>query len=264
MARIPFQIVTAVNRAEVLAANLLCSPDVVVGNAHVIEEPGHASAATAYHAGMGRCDGAAVVAFVHQDVYLPAGWVGRVISALGSLDEDWAVAGVWGVMRDGRFAGRVWCSGGGQEHVGIRGILEVESLDEIVLLVNTRHGLRFDPNLPGYHLYATDLIRQARERGLKAFCIDAPVVHNSRCNPQPLDSRYRAAYRYMQRKWAAQLPLRTCVVDVTRSGLAMYKQVVKNEIRRLRGKVKAAPPAPDSPAIAQRLGYESAMGAVQS
>lgn len=233
------------------------------GLVDVLPARGFESAGKAYGHGFECSGNSSVIAFIHQDVYLPFGWVERAMSSVRSLSPDWAVAGVWGVMRDGRFAGRVWCSGGGQEHVGIRGILEVESLDEIVLLVNTRHGLRFDPNLPGYHLYATDLIRQADERGLKAFCIDAPVVHNSRCNPQPLDSRYRAAYRYMQRKWAAQLPLRTCVVDVTRSGLAMYKQVVKNEIRRLRGKVKAAPPAPDSPAIAQRLGYESVLGAVQ-
>lgn len=254
----------AVNRDEVLSANLLRSPDVMAGAVRVMEQRGSASAAFAYNAGLDRCGDASIVAFIHQDVYLPAGWVKRTQTAMGLLDHDWAVAGVWGVTPGGKFAGRVWCSGGGQEHIGIRGTVEAESLDEIVLLVNTRHGLRFDPALPGYHLYATDLVRQAREKGLKSFCIDAPVVHNSRCNPQPLDAHYRAAYRYMQRKWAAQLPLRTCVVDVTRSGLAMHKQVIKNEIRRLRGKVKVAPPASDSPAIARRLGYESAMGAVQS
>lgn len=257
-------IVTAVNRSDVLSANLLRSPDVMTGAVCMIEERGHSSAAAAYNAGLDRCGNASIVAFIHQDVYLPAGWVERAQAALSSLDHDWAVAGVWGVTRGGQFAGRVWCSGGGQEHIGIRGTVEVESLDEIVLLVNARHGLRFDVELPGYHLYATDLIRQAREKGLKSFCIDAPVVHNSRCNPQPLDSHYRAAYRYMQCKWAGHLPLRTCVVDVTRSGIGMYKQVIKNEIRRLSGKVKAAPPAPDSPAIARRLGYESGMGAVQS
>jgi hypothetical protein len=253
-------IVCAVNRDDVLTANLLRSPDVLRGNARVIENRGHASAGAAYNAGLGRAGDAGVVAFIHQDVYLPAGWVGRVTATLATLEDKWAVAGVWGVRYDGQFAGRVWCSGGGQEHVGLPGTNEVASLDEIVLILNTRHGLRFDPKLPGYHLYATDLIMQAQQRGLKTVCIDAAVVHNSRRNPQPLDRAYRRAYRYMQRKWANQLPLRTCVVDVTRSGWPMYRQWARNRVAQLRGRVKAAPPAPDSAAIARRLGYEQVVG----
>ena len=90
--------------------------------------------------------------------------------------------------------------------------------------MNARHGLRFDPDLPAFHLYATDIILQAAARGLRSYAIDAPVVHNSRRNPQPLDRGYRDAYRYMRRKWRDRLPLRTCVVDVTRSGWPMWRQ----------------------------------------
>jgi hypothetical protein len=253
-------VISAVNRDDVFSANLLSSPDVISGALRLIEKRGHASAGAAYNSGLERAREARVVAFIHQDVYLPAGWVDRVTASIAGLQESWAVAGVWGVRSDGQFAGRVWCSGGGREHVGITGTNEVASLDEIVLLLNTRHGLRFDPDLPGFHLYATDLILQARQKGLKSFCIDAPVVHNSRRNPQPLDWGYWAAYRYMQHKWAGQLPLKTCVVDVTRFGLPMYRQWARNEIRIMRGRITAAPPAPDSVAIARRLGYEPAAG----
>jgi hypothetical protein len=252
-------IVAAVNNEAILSTNLLRSPDVISGAARVIEEREHVSAGAAYAAGISRAGVSDIVAFVHQDVYLPAGWVARIRNVLVDQQEAWAVAGVWGVRTDGQFVGRVWCNGGGREHVGLAGTCEVASVDEIVLLVNMRYGLEFDQKLPGFHLYATDLIAQARQRGLKTMCIEAPVVHNSRCNPQPLDGLFRSAYYYMQRKWAEQLPLRTCVVDVTPSGWPMYRQIIRNEVQRLRGTVRPAPPATDAAAIARRLGYESLM-----
>ena len=93
---------------------------------------------------------------------------------------------------------------------------EVASIDEIVIVLNNRHGLRFDENLPGFHLYAADIVLQAREKGLKTYVFDAPVVHNSRHNPQVFDRHFFAAYRYMRRKWAWQIPLPTCTVPITR------------------------------------------------
>jgi hypothetical protein len=253
-------VISAVNRDEVLSANLLRSPDVICGAARVIEERGYATAGAAYNAGLERAEDAEVVAFIHQDVYLPAGWVDRVTSALATLEDKWAVAGVWGIRSDGQFAGRVWCSGGGQEHVGLAGTNEVASLDEIVLILNTRHGLRFDPNLPGYHLYATDLIMQARQKGLKTFCIDAPVVHNSRCNHNVYDKAYRSAYRYMQQKWRAQLPLLTCVAPVTRNGQwEIRRRWLKAEARKALGRAKFHSRPGDPQALARRLGYEPAL-----
>jgi hypothetical protein len=64
----------------------------------------------------------------------------------------------------------------------------------------------------------------------------------------------------MQQKWARQLPLKTCVVHVTRPGWPMYRQWARTRVAQLRGRVQAAPPAPDSAAIARRLGYEQVVG----
>jgi hypothetical protein len=256
-----FPIIAAVNQDDVLSKNLLSSPDVVTGNAVVHAQRGFRSAGAAYNAGLDSVGRAPVVALVHQDVYLPAGWVRRVQGQLGELDRDWAVAGVWGIGMDGAFIGRVWCSGGGQEHIGGPVTAEAASVDEIVILLNTDHGLRFDSHLPGFHLYATDLICQARSRGLKAFGIPAPVVHNSRCNHNVYDRGYRAAYRFMQRKWRQSLPLLTCVAPVTRSGhWEIRRRWLKAELRKALGRASYHSRPGDPRDLAIGLGYESAGG----
>jgi hypothetical protein len=255
-------IVSAVNDNAVLSANLLQSPDLGLRAPHLLQERGYSTAGIAYNSGLIRADGAEAVAFVHQDVYLPAGWVGRLESAISWLEdqgEPWAILGVWGVHADGSSAGRVWCSGGSREHCApVREPAEVASIDEIVIVLNLRHGLRFDENLPGFHLYATDLILQAWQRGLKAYVVVGPVVHNSRNNPNPFDASFFRAYRYMQKKWATELPVQTCTVPITRWGVPLYRAWLRREWRRLRG--HGAPLRvrhPDPGALARELRYES-------
>jgi hypothetical protein len=258
-------IVSAVNNDSVFAQALASSPIVRAGRVPVRVERGHASAGRAYNCGAAQMH-AEYIVFAHQDVYLPAGWDEKLLAAIGKLDaagEAWAVLGVWGVRPDGRFSGRVWCSGGNQEHVGlIDRPVEVASIDEVVIVLKRSAGMRFDEELPGFHLYATDIILQARQRAAKAFVIDAPVVHNSWCNPQPLDPAFWSAYRYMQKKWIHQLPVRTCVVDLTRWGWPLYVQWTRNELARRRGRVRPGPRHPDPKHIAARLGYEPADPAI--
>lgn len=252
-------IVAAVNSDDVLRENLLSSPDVGSGAARVIAERGHACAGAAYNAGLAKTD-AEVVALVHQDVYLPAGWIDRLGNAIAEIERNsgsWGILGVWGVCADGAFAGRAWCSGGNCEHKALSGIQLVASIDEIVIVMNNRHGLRFDNRLPGYHMYATDIILQARQQGLKAFVFDAPVIHNSRCNLNVYDSAYRSAYRYMQRKWKDELPLLTCVAPITRQGhWGIRKRWLKAEARKRLGVEKWHPRPRDPVELARRLGYE--------
>ena len=253
-------IIAACNNDQVLKANLLASDDVAAGRITVLPQRGFKCAGMAYNTGLKQTV-APIVAFVHQDVYLPIGWLGRVMSQIAELekkDPNWAVIGVWGICPDGRYSGRVWCTGGGREHVGqITETTEAASIDEIVIIVNNRHQLSFDESLPGYHLYATDIIRTARSKGLRSYIITAPVVHNSRKNPRPLDKHYFAAYRYMQRKWSAELPLLTAVVPVTRTGWPLYRQWAKNEYNIIRGRRRFGGQDEDAIAIARQLGYES-------
>ncbi len=257
--------VAAVNDEKVFATNLLSSEVAGSGLSHVVAQRGYPSASKAYNAALDSVS-SDVVTFVHQDVYLPAGWIERLSASIDWLEqrnEPWGVLGVWGIRGDRRFAGRVWCSGGGREHSAQAELpTEVVSIDEVVIVLNRSSGLRFDEDLPGFHLYGTDIIAQAHVRGLKAFVFDGPVVHNSRPNPQVFDRAFFAAYRHMQRKWRDRLPLQTCTVPVTRTGWPLYRAWLKREVRRRMGCGPAGERQVDPRQIAVELGYEQAQAAM--
>lgn len=95
--------------------------------------------------------------------------------------------------------------------------------------------MNFDPEMPGFHLYGTDICQQALAAGRGVYAIDAPIIHNSR--PVAfLDRGYREAYKYLQRKWKHRLPLRTCVVPVGRTAWPMhrfnFRQLRRGKLRR--------------------------------
>jgi hypothetical protein len=212
-------VVAAVNDAHVLRGNLARSPVIAEGLWPLYTEEGHANAASAYNAGL-RVAAANVVVFAHQDVYLPRGWDQRLLAAITSLEStkpSWAVLGVIGVKAHGALVGRSWSSGLGRS-VGspLADPTPVVSLDEVVLVLNATKWVRFDDRLPGYHLYGTDIVQTALSAGLGAYAFDGPVIHNS-VEIKQLGSAYRVAYRHVQKKWRARLPIPTTVVQLTRS-----------------------------------------------
>jgi len=220
-------IAAAVNNERVLQQNLAASPCLREQHVPLHCERNCACAGLAYNKSIDALE-AGVIGFVHQDVYLPAGWVDHVLATLRRLtqaDPAWAVAGVVGVDADGNTLGRSWSNGLGREVRGkdVRTPLRAASLDEIVLLLRVDSRLRFDVSLPGFHLYGTDIAQQAMRAQRSVYVIDAPVVHNS-MPIVALDEHFRSAYGAMQTKWRAFLPLSTCVVPITRSPFALWRQ----------------------------------------
>ena len=252
-----FQIVAAVNDDAVLAANLLKSPAISNSTIPCSAERDRPSASVAFNAALARAS-SPYIAFVHQDVYLPEGWDRRLMRAIDHLnahDPMWGVLGVVGIDPKGDFVGEIWDNGLSQR-IGRR--IEIptpaSAIDEIVIVIRMASGLRFDAALPGYHLYAADIIQIAREQNLSTYVFNGPVIHNSLPVGQ-LDRSYRAAYRYMQRKWRRFLPVPTCVVPVTASQWPLWKRwckVAKRELFR-----RAPPPHrhPDPASLAATLGY---------
>src|SRR5262245_28323809 len=95
-------VVSAVNNDAVLRSCLLSSPEINTAS-EVILQTGYQSAASAYNAGIERAK-SDVLVLVHQDVFLPNGWVDQLRNAVEHLeakDPRWAVAGVWGGKRAG-------------------------------------------------------------------------------------------------------------------------------------------------------------------
>ncbi|MFH1371548.1 MAG: glycosyltransferase [Planctomycetota bacterium] len=252
-------VVAAVNKDEALVGNLAKSPCLLKGDIPLIVERGHESAAKAYNAGLSRTN-AEIIVFAHQDVYLPERWDLQLLAAVQYLelhDKNWAVLGVVGFDRNGAIVGRVWSSGLKREIEGTScsSPVPVVSIDELLIVLNAKVGLKFDENLPGYHLYGTDIVQTAIERGLTAYVFEAPIIHNSTAVVW-LDRSYGRAYRYMQRKWKAKLPIETTVVPITRYGWPLFRKRIcafkRNTLERRPIAIKYESPQ----VIAMRLGYE--------
>jgi hypothetical protein len=255
--------IAAVNDEAVFAANLAASPALRALPGRLMAIRGAASAGAAYNRGLD-ATAAALVVFAHQDVYLPRGWQDRLaagIAAVGRADPDWAVAGLFGRRRDGRYAGHVWTSGLGRELGGPFAAPEpVASLDELVIVLRRDSGLRFDEGLPGFHLYGADIVQTALAAGRGAYVIDAPVVHNS-VPVRTLAGAFLKAHDHMRRKWRARLPILTTVGPVTRFGVKIRLQILRRYGlgRRRAEALRAADqlrPRRDPAEIARALGYE--------
>jgi hypothetical protein len=250
-----FCVAAAVNDQAILEACLKRSHAIASGAVELKIYEGYASAAAALNAALDAAS-APIAVLAHQDVYLPESWLPRLIEQIDLIerhDENWGVLGVFGKIASGQIVGRAWSTGIGRE-LGAGGFAPtpVCALDELVLIVRTASGLRFDEQLPGFHLYGTDVVLEARRRGMSAYVIDDPVIHNSR-PVKTLNGAYAAAYGFMRKKWWGSLPAHTLVCDLTRSPVTLWRA----QWRRMRALRQAGERRLlDSAEIAKSLGYE--------
>src|SRR5882724_12411596 len=94
-----WSVISAVNNEQVLQSCLLNSPG-IQSAAEVLLQRGYQSAAAAYNDAIQKATTELLV-FVHQDVYLPQGWIDSVNRSLETLsreDPNWGVLGVWGTV----------------------------------------------------------------------------------------------------------------------------------------------------------------------
>lgn len=217
-----FDIACASHSAAILEANLGRSPVIRTGLARLHVERDAASAAIAYNRAL-QATTAPVVVFAHHDVYLPQGWESLLAARLAELPPDWAVFGSFGVGLDGAHIGPVWSSSLGMivGRVPMTPVA-VQSYDEMLLVLRRDAGLRFDEALPGWHMYGTDIAQTARLAGRGAYAGALPTIHNDRYH-EALGRDFDEAYRFMRKKWAAHLPLRTPITKISRSGLHLMR-----------------------------------------
>lgn len=225
-----FCLVALVNRPDILAANLLLSPDIISGRLPLLIEEGAANAGIGLNRLVDRAaedyPEADVIIAVHQDVYLPNGWADTLAEQLADLDEhdpNWAVAGAFGNAPDGAPWGPVWSSSLSAivGRVSARPVA-VEGFDELLLILRRSSGLRFDETMPGFHLYGTDIAQQAIRSGRGAWVIPLPLVHNDRFHEAP-DETFTQAYHHMRRKWRPVLPLTSSVITISWHGLHLTR-----------------------------------------
>lgn len=254
MARIA--IAAPVNRDDILAQCLGASPDIVSGALGMVAYRGWTRFGALGNHALAESDSDWLV-IVHQDVYLPSGFAERLNNALDWLeahDPSASILGVGGVGLDGALAGRSWSSG---LHRVIGDALDlprqVQSLDEMLIIVRTDAGLRFDEALPGFHLYATDLVLTAAANGHTAWVADLPTIHHSHAVVK-LGGDFRLAWLYLRKKWRTQLPLVNLVCTVTDSIWPLVIRDLRVRVRMRGARIRPAPQG-DPAEIADRLGW---------
>ncbi len=247
-------IASAINNQEILENNLLRSPLLARNQATVFLQKDSESASKAYNQVLDKAD-ADLIVFVHQDVYIPSGWHNRLQNAISQIGKHpWAVIGIIGKTHEGEVVGRTWSTGIGRE-VGCRinSPEPVEYIDELLIVVNRKSCIVFDDELPGFHLYGTDIVQTALSKGYNAYVIDAPVIHNSLPYVK-FGKDFVIAYKYMQNKWRKSLPLNTLVANITPWGWSLKKRLIKQLFKQDRREYHKRLDYPAEKA--KELGYE--------
>jgi len=229
-------LIVASNDETVLNGTLLASP-IIDSRCQLIVKTGFPSASKAYNAGLLEARNEVIV-FAHQDVYLPSSWMSdlaRSLSVLQARDPYWGVLGVFGIARDAGRAAKGFCYSTGLNRVlgqPFSGPDPASSLDELLLVIRRSSGLSFDSQLPGFHLYGTDLCLESESRNMSNYVIPAFCIHNSNgLKYYPLS--YWEAYVCLQRKWWSRLPVKTCCATLTKSGVPMLAQIATDIRKRL-------------------------------
>ncbi len=255
-----FDVVVATNDQASLNQNLLASPDIWAGRAVVNAQTGAASAGAAYNEGLDQT-AAPYVIFAHQDVYFPPGWfdqLARQIERVEQADPHWGVIAPFGMTADGVHIGQVWSTSLGRVvGLALPQPTPVQSIDELVIVVRRASQLRFDPMLPGFHMYGTDIVQMAIAKGLGAYACQLPLVHNDNFHGR-LGQDFTDSYNYIRQKWRQLLPIRTPVVWVTASGWALRLYRLKAWRSFAKRQAMAMDVQVDPRVYSERCGWEEA------
>jgi hypothetical protein len=150
----------------------------------------------------------------------------RSLDVLQDIDPSWGVLGCYGITAEGRYRGYLYSSCQAVHGAPFDQPIAVQTLDEIVLVVRKSSGLRFDQNLPHFHLYGADICLTAASRGMRSYAICAPCVHNTKQNIV-LPAEFYECCDYLRRSKQQHLPIQTTCTRLTRLGVPLL-------IRRLR------------------------------
>jgi len=153
-----------------------------------------------------------VIVVVHEDVYLEVEWQAKlnaVLNALETSDPQWGVLGAAGLDCTGRLVGHFRDPHGSINSFSGNDLYAcVQTLDEQLMIVRKSSGLRFDASIPGIHGLGSDLLFDARDKGLNCYVVDAPAVHKYKtgdgtlvtCTEDSSKIRHRTAFTYLADK----------------------------------------------------------------
>ena len=248
--------VVTVNNEAIFENNFRVSPCFVEGNPHqMLVQRGFKSAATAYNDAIAR-SASDLMVFAHQDIVFPRSWLpdlDRALRFLESTDPEWGVLGCYGETLNDNGRGYVYSPGRGILGKRFDEPAQVQTLDEIVLIIRKSSGLKFDQTLPHFHFYGTDICMAAAERGMKSYAISALCVHNSQQN-LVLPKEFYQGYKHIKHRWGKFLPIQTTCARITRSNFHMYQKKLREVyLRNIRRKEVGARRVDDGREILRKL-----------
>jgi hypothetical protein len=235
---------------SVFQNNFASSPalDLVPSNRIIVQE-GFTAASLGYNDAIDKAETNLIV-FSHQDVYYPRKWLSdldKALRQLDTIDPNWGVLGCWGNNSKGLNAGYLHSVGLGILGKPFEPPVEIETLDEYALILRKSSGLRFDPALPHFHFYGTDICMTARERGMKSYAISAFAVHNTSYGPLAPD--FFRCYWPIRKKWSKYLPIQTSCIRISTLNEEFFVRRVKDRIFRLMGRDMSLKPRLADPRV---------------
>lgn len=165
--------------------------------------------------------------YAHQDVRLLYNWFDILSDNISRMPEGWAVLGSAGIdLQYGRADIGRWGGALNQDTVaigsvwfgdpipslppdwdGTKQLALAHCVDECLMVVNKKSGLRFDSMFDGFHFYAVDLCLQARSAAYQVYCTYLPIVHYGKYSASISDdNRYWPQLRYLHQKWKMRYP----------------------------------------------------------
>jgi hypothetical protein len=203
----PISFVVCSNNNAVLNDNLKASPIFRRPKHQLIIKRNVTSAAEGYNAGLEESTNDIVV-FAHQDVYLPYGWDQRLFQQVKQIENMGTTSWIYGCIGFGP------SSSGGR---AISGVVvdrdtclnyaatampeEVQTLDELALVVPKNTRIKFDPSLE-FHLYGADICMQNASFGGKNYAGYTPCVHNSQLFGSRTPEGFNKIASTFSKKWS--------------------------------------------------------------
>jgi hypothetical protein len=129
---------------------------------------------------------------------------------------------------------------------------EVETLDEVILIFRKSSNLRFDPMLPGYHMYGADICLEAQSRGRKNYAVSALCIHNTNTYVM-FPAAFWKSYWFVRKKWRSRLPIQTSCIEITRWGWPAIRANVVRAGSLARGRLKKVNRAADPSEVYRKI-----------
>ena len=163
---------------DLMRLDMVFRQSAIEGAAHIIKMPETATKGLNKLLELMEDDRADIGVLAHQDMFFRKGWVDQMKDRVKALPDSWVVAGIIGKDMEGAICGRIHDMRIPLHFSTSHTFPEQAScFDECCILVNLKKGFRFDEGLPGFDLYGTLCVLQAKEMGGTAWIIDAFAEH---------------------------------------------------------------------------------------